>query len=154
MSRQLDIEYMRQALLLAQKAAESGEVPVGALIVAQNGLVIGSGYNLCETEQDATLHAEMIALRQASAALGRWRLTGCTIYVSLEPCPMCAGALVAARLERLVYAAADPLSGAAGSVFDITDAPKSRHRLKVTGGLLATEATALLQEFFQRRRAE
>ena len=146
-----DLAYMRQALDLAVQAAALGEAPVGALVVCR-GQVAGQGYNLREQGRDATLHAEMIAIRQACAALGGWRLPDCTLYVTLEPCPMCAGAMVNARVNRLVFGAADPKAGAAGSVLDIVNHPGLNHRLTVEGGLLAEEAARLLKEFFAARR--
>jgi len=146
-----DIFYMRQALELARLAAEQDEVPVGAVIVA-DGRVVGSGYNCRESGRDATLHAEMIAIRAACAEMGGWRLPRSTIYVSLEPCPMCAGAMVQARVERLVYAAPDPKAGAAGTLLDIVRCPELNHQLEVTGGVLAEEAAALLRRFFAAKR--
>jgi tRNA(adenine34) deaminase len=146
-----DIYYMRQALELARRAAAEDEAPVGALVVAE-GRVVGQGYNRREGGRDATLHAEMIAIREACAALGGWRLPRTTMYVTLEPCPMCAGAMVLARVERLVYAAADPKAGAAGTLLDIVRCPQLNHRLEVTGGVLAEEAAALLREFFAAKR--
>jgi tRNA(adenine34) deaminase len=146
-----DIFYMRQALELARQAAEEDEAPVGALLVAA-GRVAGRGYNRREGGRDATLHAEMIAIREACAALGGWRLPRSTMYVTLEPCPMCAGALVLARVERLVFAAADPKAGAAGTLLDIVRCPELNHRLEVTSGVLEAEAAALLREFFAAKR--
>lgn len=147
-----DIYYMRQALELARQAAELDEVPVGALIVA-DGHIVGRGYNCRESGRDATLHAELIAIREASATMGGWRLPRSTIYVTLEPCPMCAGAMVQARIERLVYATADPKAGAAGTLLDITRCPGLNHQLEVEGGLLAEEAAVLLKEFFAGKRS-
>lgn len=146
-----DIYYMRQALKLAQRAAEEGEVPVGAVLVA-DGRIVGQGYNSREGARDATAHAEMIAIRAACAVMGGWRLPNATMYVTLEPCPMCAGALVLSRVERLVYAAADPKSGAAGTLFDIVRCPALNHRLEVAGGVLEDEAAALLSKFFATKR--
>ncbi|MCL1974599.1 MAG: tRNA adenosine(34) deaminase TadA [Firmicutes bacterium] len=146
-----DNYYMRLALKLAQQAAHEDEAPVGALVVA-DGNIIGEGYNRRESGRDATLHAEMIAIRKACATLGGWRLPCTTMYVTLEPCPMCAGALVLARIERLVFAAADPKAGAAGSVLDIVRCPQLNHRLQVSGGVLEEEAARLLQEFFATKR--
>lgn len=151
MSRQLDLQYMQQALALAEQAAAQDEVPVGALVVAGGGIV-GQGYNQREYGRDATLHAEMIAIREACATMGGWRLPGATLYVTLEPCPMCAGALVNARIERLVFGASDPKAGAAGSVLDITRCAGLNHQLIVERGLLAEEAASLLKSFFARKR--
>jgi tRNA(adenine34) deaminase len=143
--------FMQEALLEGRKALAKGEIPVGAVVVL-DGEIIGRGHNLRETEHNATAHAEIIALREAGKKLGTWRLTGAVLYVTLEPCPMCAGALVQARLERVVYGADDPKSGAAGSLLNIPQFPGWNHFVKITGGVLAEEATALLQEFFQERR--
>ena len=148
-----DIHYMQQALELARLAAEQDEVPVGAVIVA-DGRIVGRGYNCRESGRDATLHAEMIAIREACAEMGGWRLPRSTIYVTLEPCPMCAGAMVQARVERLVYAAPDPKAGAAGTLFDIVRCPYLNHQLEVTGGLLEKEAAALLRQFFAAKRQQ
>jgi tRNA(adenine34) deaminase len=147
----LDNYYMRQALDLAVKAAHYDEAPVGALIVVDDHIV-GEGYNQREGGRDATLHAEMIAIRAACSALGGWRLPRSTMYVTLEPCPMCAGALVQARVERLVFAAADPKAGAAGTVMDIVRCQKLNHRLEVKGGVLEEEAANLLSQFFAAKR--
>lgn len=146
-----DEAYMREALAEAERAYQKGEVPVGAVAV-KDGVIIGRGHNQKEELRDPTAHAEMTALRQAGQVLGGWRLTGVTVYSTLEPCPMCAGALVMARVERLVYAAPDPKNGACGSVFDIVRLPKWTHRLEVKEGILAEEAGALLERFFQERR--
>jgi tRNA(adenine34) deaminase len=146
-----DEAYMREALAEAERAYQKGEIPVGAVAV-KDGVIIGRGHNQKEELKDPTAHAEMTALRQAGQALGGWRLTGVTIYSTLEPCPMCAGALVMARAERLVYAAPDPKNGACGSVFDIVRLPKWTHHLEVEGGVLAEEAGVLLERFFSQRR--
>src|SRR5690606_16624940 len=139
------------ALAEADKALESRDVPIGAVAV-RNGVVIGAGYNRREADHDPTAHAEMIAIRQAAAAVGHWRLDGVTLYCTLEPCAMCAGAMVLARLPRLVYAATDPKAGAAGSIADITRHPKLNHRVDVQGGLLAEEAAEQLRVFFRSLR--
>lgn len=144
---------MRLALRLAAQAEERGEVPVGA-VVTHGGRVVARACNQVEMLKDATAHAEMIALTQASAALGDWRLTECTLIVTKEPCAMCAGAMVNARLGRLVYGAPDPRMGAAGSALKITEWPGMLHRVPVTGGVLGAECQALLQAFFRRRRQE
>lgn len=147
-----DYQYMRQALVLAQKAADEDEVPIGAIVVV-GGEIVGSGYNRREYGKDATLHAEMIAIREACQTLGGWRLPHATLYVTLEPCPMCAGALVQARINCLVFGASDPKAGAAGTVLNIADHPNLNHQALVRGGLLAEEAAALLRAFFVRKRA-
>lgn len=148
-----DLDFMRLALAEAEKALESHDVPIGAVAV-KNGTVIGAGYNRREANHDPTAHAEMIAIRQAAAAVGHWRLDGVTLYCTLEPCAMCAGAMVLARLPRLVYATTDPKAGAAGSIVDITRHPKLNHRVDVQGGLLAEEAAAQLRAFFRSLRGE
>ena len=144
---------MRLALRLAAQAEERGEVPVGAVVI-HGQRVVARACNQVEMLKDATAHAEMIALTQASAAVGDWRLTDCTLIVTKEPCAMCAGAMVNARLGRLVYGAPDPRMGAAGSALSITDYPGMLHRVPVTGGVLGAECQALLQAFFRRRRQE
>ena len=146
-----DERYMRMALDEARQAVPSGDVPVGCIIVLE-GNVIGRAHNLREALQDPTAHAEIVALRQAASAVGRWRLDGAVVYCTVEPCPMCAGALVNARVRRLVYGVTDPKSGACGSIFDILREPRLNHRVEVTGGVLADEALALLREFFEPRR--
>ena len=144
---------MRLALRLAAQAEERGEVPVGAVVI-HGHRVVARACNQVEMLKDATAHAEMIALTQASAAVGDWRLTECTLIVTKEPCAMCAGAMVNARLGRLVYGAPDPRMGAAGSALSITDCPGMLHRVPVTGGVLGAECQAQLQAFFRRRRQE
>jgi tRNA(adenine34) deaminase len=139
---------MREALALADMAALSGEVPVGALIVDANGEVVGTGRNRREQAQDPTAHAEILAIREAAEKTGAWRLAGCTLYVTLEPCAMCAGAAVLARIERLVFGASDPKGGFCGSLGDLTRDPRLNHRLEVRGGVLADEAGARLKSFF------
>lgn len=146
-----DAHFMRLALDLARQAEAAGEVPVGAVVV-QGGSVVGCGYNRPISSRDPTAHAEIEALRAAAGALGNYRLPGCTLYVTLEPCPMCAGAMVHARIARLVFGASDPRAGAAGTVFNIVQARELNHRVEVSGGVLAAESCALLQEFFRRRR--
>jgi tRNA(adenine34) deaminase len=144
---------MKLALRLAAQAQERGEVPVGAVVIRGQRIVARAG-NQVEMLKDATAHAEMIALTQAAAAVGDWRLTECTLVVTKEPCPMCAGAMVNSRLGRLVYGCADPRMGAAGSALNLTDHPGMLHRVEVTGGVLAAECQAGLQAFFRRRREE
>ena len=148
-------QYMREALAEAQIAYERGEIPVGAIAV-HRGHIIGRGHNRREELADPSAHAEMIALREAAHVLGGWRLSGVTLYCTMEPCPMCAGAMVLARLPRLVYGVEDPKSGAAGSVFDIVRSPRLNHQVEVTKGVLAEESRDLLDLFFSdlRRRAK
>ena len=146
-----DEYFMRLALREAERALEHDDVPIGAVVVHE-GEVIGLGHNERELRADATGHAEMIAMREASRRLGSWRLLDCVLYVTLEPCAMCAGAIVLARIPRLVYAAADPKAGAAGSVLDVLDEPRLNHRPDVDGGLLAADSADLLRAFFAPRR--
>ncbi|MBE0596138.1 MAG: tRNA adenosine(34) deaminase TadA [Desulfuromonadales bacterium] len=143
---------MQQALDEAEAAARLGEVPVGAIIV-HAGQVIGHGYNLREASNDPTTHAEMVAIRQAAAALDSWRLLDCTLYVTLEPCVMCMGAIILARIPRLVFACRDPRAGAVGSIYDFSRDERFNHRVDVTEGVLASECSALLSAFFQSLRA-
>ena len=142
---------MAEALAEARLAAAEGEVPIGAVVVCE-GRIAGRGRNARERLHDPTAHAEILALQEAARALGRWRLTGATLYATLEPCPMCAGALVNARVDRLVYAVPDPKAGAAGSLFDVPRDPRLNHRMEVTTGVLAAECGAVLKEFFRARR--
>jgi tRNA(adenine34) deaminase len=146
-----DEQVMNEALRLAVKGGELGEVPVGAVVV-KDGKVIGRGYNAPISTGDPTAHAEICALREASKALGNYRLEGCLLYVTLEPCAMCAGAIMHARIARLVYGAADPKTGACGSVIDLFSEKKLNHHTIVTGGVLASEAGRMLSEFFAARR--
>ena len=146
-------KYMKLALEEARIAEENGDVPIGAIIVYQNQ-IIGRAYNQREQLKDPTAHAEIIALTQAAAFLESWRLHGCTIYVTLEPCPMCAGALVLARLDRLVYGCDDPKTGAVKSLYTITADERLNHRLEVTSGILEEPCRKQLQQFFTRRRQE
>jgi len=147
-----DRDYMARALTLARRAEAAGEVPVGALVVAADGRIVGEGWNQPVGSSDPTAHAEMVALRAAASALGSYRLGGATLYVTLEPCPMCAAALVHARVARLVFGAWDPRQGAAGSVFDLVHARALNHAVDTFGGVRAEECGALLKEFFVRRR--
>ncbi len=142
---------MRLALREAERALEHEDVPIGAVIVRE-GEVIGSGHNEREIRADPTAHAEMIALREAARSLGSWRVLDAVMYVTLEPCAMCAGAIVLARLPRVIFGATDPKAGAAGSVFDMLDEPRLNHRPQVVGGLLAEESADLLRSFFAPRR--
>jgi len=146
-----DEYFMRQALEQARKAAEMGEVPVGCVVV-HDGTVIGMGHNLRESRADPTAHAEIEALKQAASELGTWYLEGVTVYCTLEPCCMCAGALVNARVERLVYGLSDDKSGACGSVVNLLEQPALNHRVDMTSGVLAEESLQLLQDFFKERR--
>ena len=148
-----DEEFMRAALVEAEKALALGEVPVGAVLVA-GGEIIGRGHNRREADADPTSHAEVLALREGARRRRHWRLHGATLYVTLEPCPMCAGALVNARVDRLVFGAADPKAGAAGTLFNLVCDARLNHRLEVTGGVLAGEAAELLRNFFRLRREE
>jgi tRNA(adenine34) deaminase len=143
---------MRLALREAEAALAHDDVPVGALIVDAAGTIVAAGHNERERRQDPTAHAELIALRAAAEALGHWRLLDTTLYVTLEPCAMCAGAIVLARVPRVVYGTADPKAGAAGSVLDILAEPRLNHRPAVTSGVLAPECAALLVQFFASRR--
>jgi tRNA(adenine34) deaminase len=149
----VDNLFMREALKAALLAQELGEVPIGAVLVHE-GQIIGRGYNLRETSQDPTTHAEMIAIRQAAAHLGSWRLLDCTLYVTLEPCVMCMGAIILARIPRLVFACRDPRVGAAGSIYNFSLDERFNHRVVTSEGVLAEECSALLSGFFQERRAE
>ncbi len=144
--------YMRFALELAREAAIAGDVPVGAVVVRE-GEVLARAGNRTVRDQDPTAHAELLAIRQAAAALGTWRLDACTLYVSLEPCAMCAGAIVLARIRKVVFGAWDEKAGMAGSVGDLLRHPKLNHRPEVVGGALAEESGTLLREFFGARRA-
>jgi tRNA(adenine34) deaminase len=150
---QSDTHFMRRALELARQAEQAGEVPVGAVLV-RDGRIIGEGYNQPIGCHDPTAHAEVVALRAAGQAQANYRLPGSTLYVTLEPCPMCAGAIVHARVARVVFAARDPRTGAAGSVFDLLPSDQRfNHRTSCEGGLLAEEAAELLRQFFRQRRA-
>ena len=152
MTPQDDHRWMQEALRMAEAALRSEEVPVGCIIVHE-GRLIGRAHNQRETLRDPTAHAEMIAITQASEALGSWRLHGCTLYVTLEPCAMCAGAMVLGRIDRLVYGAADPKAGAVESIFRLLDEPRLNHRIQVTGGVLAEPCGAILSDFFRAKRA-
>jgi tRNA(adenine34) deaminase len=147
----LDEHFMRLAIREAERALDHADVPVGAVIV-RDGEVAGIGHNERELRQDPTAHAELLAIREAARALGSWRLLDCVLYVTLEPCAMCAGAIVLARLPRVIYAASDPKAGAAGSVLDVLGEPRLNHRPEVAAGLLADVSSALLRDFFGSRR--
>jgi tRNA(adenine34) deaminase len=146
-----DLEAMSEALRLAREAGERGEVPVGAVAVLE-GRIVGRGANARESAHDPTAHAELLAIKDAARTLGRWRLSGVTVFVTLEPCTMCAGAMVLARIDRLVFAAVDPKAGAVGSLFDLSSDRRLNHRFPVERGLLAEEASELLRAFFRARR--
>ena len=144
--------FMEEALRSAQRALEAGEVPIGAVVVRDNK-IIARGHNLNITTNDPTAHAEILALRAAGAVLGNYRLSECSLFVTIEPCPMCAGAMVHARLQRVVYGARDPKTGADGSVMQVLNHPAQNHRIEVQSGVLAGRCAELLQSFFRQRRA-
>jgi len=143
--------FMREALRLANKAVEADEVPVGAVVVRE-GKIIGRAYNQVELLKDATAHAEMLAVTQAEAAVGDWRLTDCDLYVTKEPCAMCAGALVHTRVRRVIFGCADPVAGAAGSVINLLQMSTLNHRCDIASGVLENECAAILRDFFRERR--
>ena len=145
------IEYMQEALKEARKALEFDEIPVGALVVKDDE-IIGRGFNRRDTDNSPFAHAELLAIQKAAEKLGSWRLDGCTLYVTLEPCPMCAGAIVQCRLKAIVYGADDPKAGAAGSLYNIPEDPRFAHSCKVTSGILENECKDLLSDFFKKRR--
>ena len=150
-----DVVWMQRALALAERAEhEDDEIPVGALLVSGDGEVIGEGWNRNITDRDPTAHAEIVAMRQAGARLGNHRLLGSTLYVTLEPCAMCAMAMVHARVARVVFGASDPKTGAAGSVFDLLADPRHNHRVDVVGGVLAGEAGTRLTNYFRKKRGK
>ena len=151
--RAIDEAFMQEALADARRAAALGEVPVGAVAVL-DGQIIGRGYNRRERDKNPLLHAEIIAVEEASGAMGAWRLVGVTLYVTLEPCLMCAGAMVLARVERLVYGAADPKAGAVTSLFKVLDEPRLNHHVTVERGVLADECSGILSDFFRALRAK
>ena len=148
-----DIDFMRAAVDEARAASEAGEVPIGAVAVV-NGEIIGRGQNRVLRDIDPTAHAEVVAMRQAARKVGNYRLTECELFVTLEPCAMCAGAMIHSRLKRLVYGARDPKAGAAGSVLEVLNHPRLNHRMEVTAGVLEEECGELLREFFRQRRVE
>jgi tRNA(adenine34) deaminase len=151
MPAQADIEWMKLALQQAVAASGAGEVPVGALVISQ-GEIVGRGNNRNLRENDPTAHAEIIALREAAASIGNHRLPGCTLYSTIEPCAMCAGTMIHARIARLVYGAHDPKAGAAGSVLEVINHPRLNHKMEVTSGVLEDECAEVLRSFFQERR--
>lgn len=146
-----DEAFMREALALAEQAGAAGDVPVGAVAV-KDGAIVGRGYNRREQDRDPFGHAELLAMRAAASALGAWRLSGVTVYVTLEPCTMCAGALVLARVDRLVFGAADPKAGAVGSLYNLAQEPRLNHRVEIQAGVLGEECSARLKEFFAALR--
>ena len=148
----LDETLLRIAIQQAQLAAQADEVPIGAVIVGSDGAILGYGQNRVIRDNDPTAHAEIVALRECGAAIGNYRLAGCTVYTTLEPCAMCAGAMVHARITRLVYGAADPKAGAAGTVLDVINHPQLNHQIQVTAGVLAEEYGEILRRFFRERR--
>lgn len=150
---EVDERWMRHAMAMADRAEAEGEVPVGAVLVGPRGELVAEGWNRNIGEHDPTAHAEIVALRRGGRALGNYRLTGCTLYVTLEPCAMCAMAMVHARLARVVWGASDPKTGAAGSVFNLLTDPRHNHRLLGEGGLLGDENGARLTDYFRRKRA-
>jgi tRNA(adenine34) deaminase len=147
-----DEMWMKEAIRQARLAEDLGEVPIGAVIVRE-GVIVGAGYNLRERDHDPTAHAELIAIRQASLNLQAWRLLGCTLYVTLEPCPMCAGAILQSRVERVVYGASDPKAGCVGTLMDLLQDSRFNHVSPWTSGVLHEECSALLTDFFRRLRS-
>ena len=153
MTRDAHDYFMRAAMVLADEAAVRGEVPVGAVVV-HRGSIVGRGYNLRESSQDPTAHAEMLAIREAAAKVGSWRLCDCTLYVTLEPCPMCAGAIMQSRIARVVYGCTDPKGGFLGTLADLSNFPGLNHVFEVEGGVLADECSEQLKRFFRALRVE
>ncbi len=152
MTDSVDERWMREAMALAERGGQANEIPVGALLLSPDGEVIGEGWNSNITDCDPTAHAEIVAMRAGGIALGNHRLIGCTLYVTLEPCAMCAMAMVHARIARLVHGASDPKTGAAGSVFDLLADPRHNHRVQVEGGVLALETGERLTHYFRDKR--
>ncbi|MFX3634494.1 MAG: tRNA adenosine(34) deaminase TadA [Candidatus Pristimantibacillus sp.] len=150
---QEDQAWMYKALEEAKKAELIGEVPIGAIIV-KDGEVIGTGYNLRETKHDPTAHAEMVAIREACDRIGAWRLLECTLYVTLEPCPMCAGAIVQSRIQRVVYGTRDPKAGCAGTLMNLLQEPRFNHETELTEGVLQSECATILTQFFRKLRQQ
>jgi tRNA(adenine34) deaminase len=147
-----DEDAVRLALAEARRALPAGDVPIGAVVLDARGQVLATGFNRREADGDPTAHAEVLALREAAGATGEWRLAGCTLAVTLEPCTMCAGAAVLARVDRIVFGAFDPKAGAVGSLWDVVRDPRLNHRPEVVGGVLADECGALIREFFATHR--
>lgn len=150
---QEDQAWMRQAIEEARRAELIGEVPIGAIVV-KDGEIIGRGYNLREINHDPTAHAEMVAIREACEKLGAWRLLDCTLYVTLEPCPMCAGAIVQSRIKRVVYGTGDPKAGCAGTLMNLLQEPRFNHETELTSGVLQEECATLLTQFFRKLRKQ
>lgn len=150
--RATDTELIRLALALAERGVDAGDVPIGAVVISADGVTIGEGWNAREASADPTAHAEIMALRAAASSLGRWNLSGCTIAVTVEPCTMCAGAIVAARVDRVVFGCWEPKTGAAGSLWDVLRDRRLTHRVEVRGGVLEDECAALVRAFFATRR--
>lgn len=149
----IDEKYMRKAIEEAKKALQIGEVPIGAIIVLQDEM-IATGFNVRESSQQALSHAELIAIKKANEVVGSWRLEDCTLYVTLEPCPMCAGAIVQSRIKRVVFGASDPKAGCAGTLINLLNEEKFNHQVDVTGGVLSEECGTLLSNFFRNLRAQ
>lgn len=149
-----DVYYMELALAEARRAAELGEIPIGAVLVDSEGEVVSSAHNMRETWQDGTAHAEVIVIQDACKKLGRWRLSGCTLYVTVEPCPMCSGAIVNSRVDRVVYGCPDVKAGGAESIFNIITNPNLNHCAQVTSGIREEECAQVMKDFFRRRRQE
>jgi len=147
-----DEEFVRRALVLAARAGSLGEVPVGAIVLDERGAELAAAHNMRETDRDPTAHAEILAIRAAAESRGEWRLAGCTLVVTVEPCTMCAGAAVAARIDRIVFGAWEPKTGAVGSLWDVVRDRRLTHRPEVRGGVLAAECGAVLSEFFEHHR--
>ncbi|MBR2216078.1 MAG: tRNA adenosine(34) deaminase TadA [Selenomonadaceae bacterium] len=150
--REDDTHYMKMALMEARRAYALAEVPIGAIIIDEEGELVATGYNRREIDNDATAHAEMIAIKSACEKLNRWRLTGLTLYVTIEPCPMCAGAIIMSRLSRVVYGGYDVKAGAVDSLFNVLSHPGLNHQPDVTAGVLAEECADLMKKFFRERR--
>lgn len=148
-----DESYMKEAIIEAKKGLALDEIPIGAVVV-QDGRIIGRGHNLRETTGDPTAHAEIIALREAAGKIGHWRLIGCTLYVTLEPCAMCAGAVINGRVDRICFGAYDPKAGCCGTLYDLPGEKKFNHHPDIRGGVLEVECAALLRDFFALKRAE
>lgn len=148
-----DVHWMQKALNLARKAEASSEVPIGAILV-KDGKIIGRGFNQRESKKDPSAHAEMIAIRQASRRLNAWRLTGTTLYVTLEPCPMCVGAILLARIERVVFGCHDPKGGAAGSLYNLAVDPRFNHQVELSSGVMQAECSEVLSSFFRKLRLQ
>jgi tRNA(adenine34) deaminase len=154
MVRRSDQEYMEEALAEARRAVEIGEVPVGAVVVSPEGKILARGHNRRQIDSDPTGHAELIAIREAARLQGDWRLEGCTVYVTLEPCPMCAGTMIMSRIARCVYGCTDPKGGFLGTLGDLSHVPGINHHFEVTSGILAEESAELLRSFFRDLRAK